>query len=75
MWRDDLRLLGALVAIILRRWTCRCRQGWFVTDVDWIGVECARCGSVSPGIVVATAPIRLAWQHDRQRAQFRRRAS
>jgi hypothetical protein len=82
MWRDDLRLLGGMLAIALRRLTCRCRGGALLEiDGTWLGVEpagewlavrCTRCGFLSPGLVNDTRAVRRQWRYDRQRVRFRR---
>ena len=56
-----------------RRWTCPRDHGALALGVDVLSVQCARCGFVSPGIVLVTRAIRLAWRFDRQRARFPRR--
>jgi len=59
-----------------RRLTCRRDHGAIAIGPNQIWITCARCGFVSPGIVLDGRAIGLAWRFDRQRARFpRRRAS
>jgi hypothetical protein len=68
--------MAALVARVWRRLTCGRDHGVLMIGTDELRIECARCGLVSPGIVLDTHAIRLAWRFDSQRARFpRRRAS
>ena len=64
-----------LSAFVLRL-TCGRDHGELTIGPNQLWMECARCGFVSPGIVLESRAIRLAWRFDRQRARFpQRRAS
>jgi len=66
-------LLWDLATAVWTRWTCGRDHGLLLMETDGLYVYCARCGYVSPGIVLETRAIRLAWRFDRQRARFPRR--
>jgi hypothetical protein len=68
--------MGAALRSWWVRLTCGRDHGVLVIGPNQLWIECARCGFVSPGIVVGGTAIRLAWRFDRQRARFpQRRAS
>lgn len=54
------------------RLTCGRDHGIVIVGPNQVWVECARCGYVSPGIVLESQRVRLAWRFDWQRARFRK---
>jgi len=51
-------------------WCARTGHGQLVASGDELWLQCVHCGWSSPGIVLNTLAVRLAWRYDRQRQRF-----